>query len=265
MMMLRALAVLTLLLLPAAAQAQLRASAPVVLREAQVRLLAERDGAGKLSGAVEIRLGEGFKTYWKNPGDSGVPPLFDFSASTGVRAMSVRYPFPGAFDDGAGGTAFGYKHIVLFPFEAEADAGADLRLKLDFAVCSTLCIPLAAEVSLKLDGAAPARREDAEALSRARAQLPALLEAQGAKVERRGESDFLVTLPYAAEAGTVQVFPAATGFFEVKGIKDAGAGQLAITLHAQPMPGGKALGPLSLVYGTPGASFERVLEVDSPR
>lgn len=265
MILARAFAVILLFLLPPAAQAQLVTSDPVILREGSVRLLAERTKGGELTGAVEIRLSEGYKTYWKNPGDSGVPPQFDFSPSAGVHGLNVSYPFPAAFDDGAGGVAFGYKHAVLFPFAAQAGAGAHIRLKLDFAVCSTLCIPLMVEISLKPDEASHATLEDAFALARARAQLPALLEAQGAVVERQSETAFLVTLPYAGDAASVKVFPAAGAFFEVKGIKPAGAGQIAVALQAQPMPGAKTLGPLSLVYGVPGASFERKLEVDSPR
>ena len=43
---------------------------------------------------VEITLAEGWKTYWRTPGDAGVPPLFDWTGSTNVAAIKVRYPAP---------------------------------------------------------------------------------------------------------------------------------------------------------------------------
>src|SRR6185436_4015134 len=56
-----------------------------------------KDGA--LRGGVEIKMLPGWKTYWRYPGDSGVPPVFDFSASDNVKAVTVLYPAPTRFDD----------------------------------------------------------------------------------------------------------------------------------------------------------------------
>src|SRR6185312_14177680 len=64
---------------------------------------------------VEIRLQDGWKTYWRYPGDSGVPPVFDFSTSQNVKSVSVLYPAPSRFPDGAGGSSIGYKGDVILP------------------------------------------------------------------------------------------------------------------------------------------------------
>src|SRR5881628_3305027 len=66
-----------------------------------VRLLAGSRSGTVLLGGVAIQLQPGWKTYWRTPGDSGVPPRFDFSKSDNVEAVTVLWPAPKKFDDGA--------------------------------------------------------------------------------------------------------------------------------------------------------------------
>src|SRR5215468_10424052 len=73
-----------------------------------VRLLAGSRSGGVLLGGIAIQLEPGWKTYWRTPGDSGVPPRFDFSKSDNVEAVTVLWPAPMKFDDGAGGHVLGY-------------------------------------------------------------------------------------------------------------------------------------------------------------
>src|SRR2546423_3488925 len=80
-----------------------------------VRLLAGSRSGTVLLGGVAIQLEPGWKTYWRTPGDSGVPPRFDFSKSDNVEAVTVLWPAPHKFDDGAGGTSLGYKHQITLP------------------------------------------------------------------------------------------------------------------------------------------------------
>src|SRR3982074_905480 len=80
-----------------------------------VRLLAgSRSGAG-LMGGIALPLPPGWKTYWRTPGDSGVPPRFDFTKSENVEAVTVLWPAPMQFDDGAGGHSLGYRDQVGLP------------------------------------------------------------------------------------------------------------------------------------------------------
>ena len=105
---------------------------------------------------VEIKLKEGWKTYWRYPGDSGVPPVLDFSKSENVKAVTVLYPAPMRFPDGAGGNSIGYKDGVVLPLHVvPKDAGkpVTLDLKLDYAVCEKLCVPAEAKLELMLTGA----------------------------------------------------------------------------------------------------------------
>ena len=121
---------------------------------------------------VEIKLKEGWKTYWRYPGDSGVPPVLDFSKSENVKAVTVRYPAPTRFPDGGGGSSIGYKGVVILPLHiVPQDVGkpVTLNLKLDYAACEKLCVPASAQLELALTGSETAN--DA-ALSAAEARAP---------------------------------------------------------------------------------------------
>jgi DsbC/DsbD-like thiol-disulfide interchange protein len=128
-------------------------------QRSSARLIAARshtqDASFTYRAAVQIKLQPGWKTYWRYPGDSGVPPTFDFSASDNVSSVRVAYPAPMKFDDGAGGTAIGYKDEVVLPLyfaSKDTDKPSTLRLKLDYAVCEKLCIPAKANLTLALSG-----------------------------------------------------------------------------------------------------------------
>ena len=75
--------------------------------QSAARLISARaineSGGRMFRAGVEIRLKEGWKTYWRYPGDSGVPPVLDFSKSQNLKAVTVRYPAPTRFSDGGGG------------------------------------------------------------------------------------------------------------------------------------------------------------------
>src|SRR3981081_689437 len=103
---------------------------------------------------VEIRLADGWKTYWRYPGDSGVPPRFDFSNSQNVKSLKIAWPAPHRFTDDSGAT-IGYKNGVIFPLRIVPQDPAKpvlLRLKLDYAVCEKLCVPAEGRAELVLDG-----------------------------------------------------------------------------------------------------------------
>src|SRR5262245_6478586 len=126
-----------------------------------VRLLAGSRSGGVLLGGIAIQLEPGWKTYWRTPGDSGVPPRFDFSKSDNVEAVTVLWPAPTKFDDGAGGLSLGYKKQVVLPLRIVAknnDKPVTLRVAINYAVCDKLCIPV--EASSELTFASVASTED---------------------------------------------------------------------------------------------------------
>lgn len=116
-----------------------------------VRLLAGSRSGAILLGGIAIQINHGWKTYWRNPGDSGVPPRFDFSKSDNVEAVTILWPAPMKFPDGAGGTSLGYQKQVVLPLRIVAKNPSEpvtLRAAINYAVCEKLCIPVEAYAEL---------------------------------------------------------------------------------------------------------------------
>ena len=109
--------------------------------------------SGKQRVGVEITMSPGFKTYWRSPGDAGVPPVFDWSGSENVGGLDVRWPTPERFDDGAG-SGIGYVGEVVVPVSVQPIDPArpvTVVLKLDYAVCDKICVPAKGEARLWLE------------------------------------------------------------------------------------------------------------------
>jgi DsbC/DsbD-like thiol-disulfide interchange protein len=163
------LTVLLPALVPARAATELQATDWVEGHSSRARLIAGSGMAG-----VEVQMPEGWKTYWRNPGDAGgVPPSFDWSKSENLASATVLYPAPKRFSDRAGDTV-GYKGTVVFPVRLTAKDPAkpiDLRLSLEYGVCKEICIP--AEASLSLEVAPETRSEVPDELAAALRQVPA--------------------------------------------------------------------------------------------
>src|SRR6516165_501000 len=122
-----------------------------------VRLLAGSRSGAVLLGGIAFQLQSGWKTYWRTPGDSGVPPRFDFSKSDNVEAVTVLWPAPTRFDDGASGYSVGYHDQVVLPLRIVAktvDKPVTLRADINYAVCEKLCIPVEASVELGFNSVA---------------------------------------------------------------------------------------------------------------
>src|SRR5215475_8690076 len=122
-----------------------------------VRLLAGSRSGAVLLGGVALQLQPGWKTYWRTPGDSGVPPRFDFAKSDNVEAVTVLWPAPTKFDDGAAGYSVGYHDQVVLPLRIVAktvDKPVTLRADINYAVCEKLCIPVEASAELGFNNVA---------------------------------------------------------------------------------------------------------------
>jgi DsbC/DsbD-like thiol-disulfide interchange protein len=122
-----------------------------------VRLLAGSRSGAVLLGGIAFQLQRGWKTYWRTPGDSGVPPRFDFSKSENIEAVTVLWPAPATFDDGAGGHSLGYHDQIILPLRIvakNADKPVTLRAAINYAVCEKLCIPVEANAELAITSVA---------------------------------------------------------------------------------------------------------------
>ncbi len=121
-----------------------------------MRLIAgsAKPDAATLRAGVEMKLAPGWHTYWRYPGNSGVPPRFDFSASQNLRSATLHYPAPHLYTDESG-NALGYKDDVIFPVTVtpqQAGQPVSLRVNVQYAICDKLCVPADGQAELTLAG-----------------------------------------------------------------------------------------------------------------
>jgi DsbC/DsbD-like thiol-disulfide interchange protein len=146
---------MTLLTLATPARAE-DTSSWSAIKEAAVRLIAgsAKPDAATLPAGVEIKMAPGWHTYWRYPGDSGVPPRFDFSGSQNLKSATLHYPAPHLYTDETGNT-LGYKDDVIFPVTVtpqQAGKPVVLHMKIAYAVCDKLCVPAEGQAELTLAG-----------------------------------------------------------------------------------------------------------------
>jgi DsbC/DsbD-like thiol-disulfide interchange protein len=138
------------------------------------RLIAGARPAGPdapLRAGIEIRLGRGWHTYWRYPGDAGVPPRFDFAGSQNVKAVEVLWPAPRRLPE-AGLDTIGYDRDVILPLRVTPGDPArpvTLQIKLGYAVCEKLCVPAEGKAELALTGGRSAQEAR---LAAAEARVP---------------------------------------------------------------------------------------------
>lgn len=133
-------------------------------------------GKAPLRAGIEIRLQSGWHTYWRYPGDAGVPPRFDFAGSQNVKAVDVLWPAPQRIPE-QGLVAIGYMDDVILPIAIVPQNQGQpvrLRLKLDYAVCERLCVPTEGQVELVLSGG-PSSHDAALAAAEARVPKKSVL------------------------------------------------------------------------------------------
>lgn len=139
--MLKTAAVLALIAAPALATTQ-----DDVL-SGQLRPGWQMENGGHMA-AIELVLAPGWKTYWRSPGDAGIPPSFDWSGSDNVKSVRIHWPAPAVFHTN-GMQTIGYHDRLILPVEiTPADSGKPIRLKLrmDLGVCDEICLPAALDL-----------------------------------------------------------------------------------------------------------------------
>ncbi|KIC40096.1 hypothetical protein RA27_14755 [Ruegeria sp. ANG-R] len=98
---------------------------------------------GTYQGALHLTLKDGWKTYWRSPGDAGIPPQFDWSKSRNVGDVAITWPAPKIFDQN-GLQSIGYENQLVLPVEITPKNPAKpvrLRGEMDLGVCKDVCVP----------------------------------------------------------------------------------------------------------------------------
>ena len=140
-------------------------------------LITAEDGVSGpvLSAGLHLELEPGWKTYWRTPGEVGLPPELDWSASENVASVEMAYPAPTRF------TTFdienyGYDGEVLFPLAIRVqDDAAEARLRMEarLLVCAEICVPETVSLDLTLPaGDAGIDRSSADRLATWIARVP---------------------------------------------------------------------------------------------
>ncbi|WP_366655565.1 protein-disulfide reductase DsbD domain-containing protein [Fodinicurvata sp. EGI_FJ10296] len=144
----------------------------------RARLIAAADatgGASTLRAGVEIELPGDWKTYWRSPGDAGIPPSLDLSQSSNLTAVDFQWPAPERFSL-FGLQTFGYGDRVVFPLLLTPEsAGEPMRLRgrLEALICDDICVPTEFDLALDLDGGpATIDSDSANLIDRFRARIP---------------------------------------------------------------------------------------------
>jgi len=140
----------------------------------RIRLIAARgipyQGRLVMAAALEIVLDDGWKTYWRTPGD-GLAPSFEWNDSENLKDAAVLWPAPKRFSNPGGSLAYGYEGRLVLPIviaPLEERKPVRLRLHVGYGVCADICIPAEAELELEIPPSAGGHfREDiAAALER---------------------------------------------------------------------------------------------------
>ncbi|MBS8226795.1 protein-disulfide reductase DsbD domain-containing protein [Vannielia litorea] len=109
---------------------------------------------GTRMAALRLTLAPGWKTYWRAPGDTGIPPSFDWSGSRNLARVTLHWPSPRVFDEG-GVRTIGYKRELVLPIEitpADPSKPVDLAANVDLGVCEHICVPASLSFRAPLSG-----------------------------------------------------------------------------------------------------------------
>lgn len=135
-------------------------SAPPVLAQSlpsDIIRIEVLDGGAKSDGAhvagLKLTLAQGWKTYWRAPGDAGIPPTFHWKGSRNLDRVQISWPTPDVFHQN-GLRSIGYENQVVLPvtiFPKRAGQTVRLRGKVDLGVCKDVCVPATIAFDQRLD------------------------------------------------------------------------------------------------------------------
>ena len=121
--------------------------------ESQARLispLTHNNNQSEIYLGIEYKLQDGWKTYWKSPGDGGFPQEVNWENSKNINSLELLWPTPSHFEI-LGLTSAGYSNKVIFPLKIKLDnidKDSLVALKIIYLVCKDICIPGEADLEI---------------------------------------------------------------------------------------------------------------------
>jgi DsbC/DsbD-like thiol-disulfide interchange protein len=215
--------------------------------KSSARLITAGLAGGVLRAGVEIKLADGAITYWRNPGDAGLPPTLSFDGSDNLAQARISFPAPRRLPETGGGEAFGYDHALVLPIDVDAidpTKPVAIALKLNYAVCEAICIPAEAKLRLVLPNGEDSASPFADAIAQARAQTPRPVEwgSLAADLTATGEKTWRLCLgPQPGPKRDLFIEPPEAWWFDVKPDASGTAGTECFSLNLMQQPTNSAL------------------------
>ena len=187
----------------------------------QARLVAAVDGTGALASlplGLDIKMQPGWKTYWRSPGEAGLPPKLSVTNAGATAKAQFSWPLPQRFSL-LGLETFGYEGEVVLPFQesmAQKGAAANLSATADLLVCAQICVPHTLHLAMTLPNGPAMPGVEAQLINRFANRVPngsqgAGLEITSARLLGQGASAALMV-----DASAPQPFQAPDVFPESK-------------------------------------------------
>ena len=154
------------------------------ISHAAARLITATEATGSASAieaGLEIRLAPGWHTYWRSPGDAGIPPSIDWAGSDNLAHAEIAWPAPQRWSLQGFETA-GYENHVVLPIAltlAQPGRPVVLHAAVDYAACANICVPYSAKLELSLPAGAATPAPQAALIAAASARVPQSLGAAG--------------------------------------------------------------------------------------
>jgi DsbC/DsbD-like thiol-disulfide interchange protein len=246
----------------------LRAEERLGDKTSELRLLAGKDFRQDFyHAAIEITLKPGALTYWRQPGDAGVPPVFSFEGSSNLGAADVLFPAPTRIKEDEG-EAFGYRDKVVFPLHVtplDKAKPVNLKLTADYAVCERICIPAKARVEIALPSAQNPSLDIEVAAAEAHVPIPLSAQETAERVVLQSEKNAAHPswrLNWKDASPVTDLFAEAPEgwYFETK--KTEHANEFTIIAVEMPKTPSDVPVPITLTLTGPNRNFEFKLPLD---
>jgi DsbC/DsbD-like thiol-disulfide interchange protein len=165
---------------------------------ARIRLVAAEPApdASEIRAALVVELKPGWKTYWRDPGDAGVPPQFSLTGGANVSAARLDFPAPDRIVEGSV-RSIGYKHPLSFPLTLTLQTPGALsviKATAFLGICEEICVPVQVEFALDVPAAVGSTADQA------------LVQAAFDALPKQGNASFgLTSLSYQPKALDIEI------------------------------------------------------------
>jgi len=145
--------------------------------QAKVRLIAQTTAIGdreEVTLGLHFKMQDGWKVYWRSPGDAGYPPEIDWQNNPNIKSSEMRWPRPERFVV-LGLETVGYKKEVVYPIRVKVnDPSQDLNIqaKVRYLTCAEICVPVEADLSLHLPAGPAQPGVDAQLVNKYESLVP---------------------------------------------------------------------------------------------